>query len=63
MSMQKHNLSVKIDRELMERLVEAAELHGTTLDAFVTSTLRTKLRDRDRDATTQRLLEWTDSQI
>lgn len=61
--MSKQKINVELDRDLFARLVEAAELQGTSLDAFVTSTLRAQLRDRDRDATSRRLVEWTDSQI
>ena len=61
--MSKQKLNLTIDRDLLDRLVEAAELQGTSLDTFVATTLRTQLRDRDRDATTQRLVEWTHSQI
>ena len=61
--MQKQNISLSIERELLDRLVEAAEVQGTSLDAFVKSTLRAQLRDRDRDATARRLVEWTEAQI
>lgn len=61
--MQKPNLNLSIDRDLLDRLIEAAELQGTSLDAFVATTLKAQLRDRDRDQTARRLVEWTDSQI
>ncbi len=61
--MQTQKLSLAIDHELLARLVAAAEGEGTSLDAFVTTTLRTKLRDQDRDETTRRLVEWTHDQI
>ncbi len=53
------NVSLTLDSTLLDRAREAANLEGLSLSAFLTSSLATRVRQTEADATTRRLLAWT----